>query len=278
MGVAPAAPWEKTGPFSETPSETATPLRQPLKTVCVSICCFESFDANQLITSQYLWATYFCLCRGNSRRCIALQQTHLSQAPCFQPLLCLAALISMLQTPRWLQTHVIDQAWSSLLSWIQTCFCRLRCSNRNRHLDAWLGTPVAVFHTFVSLWDILHPATLSQLQLCYKRVCPAAVVHSLTIRTSKKSWPMRTISTCTFYLVLVPVLFLLASPCTNKHCQQQALLYTATKRTCLCQKTVEFTDFLLSSVDEGAGTILFCGNSVQAIRSRREKLRVGGVF
>lgn len=49
MGVTAAAPWEKTGSFSETQSETATPLRQLLKTVCVLIICFESFHVDQLI-------------------------------------------------------------------------------------------------------------------------------------------------------------------------------------------------------------------------------------
>lgn len=46
MGVTAAAPWEKTGSFSKTPSETASPLRQQLKMVCVftQVCCFESFQ------------------------------------------------------------------------------------------------------------------------------------------------------------------------------------------------------------------------------------------
>lgn len=41
-----AAPWEMTGSFSKTPSETATSLRQQLKMVCVftQVCCFQSFQ------------------------------------------------------------------------------------------------------------------------------------------------------------------------------------------------------------------------------------------
>ncbi|KAK2842059.1 hypothetical protein Q5P01_012259 [Channa striata] len=53
---------------------------------------------------------------GDSRQCISSQQTQLSQTPWFQPLLCLAPLICRLQTSHWLQIHVTNWAWSSLLS------------------------------------------------------------------------------------------------------------------------------------------------------------------
>lgn len=43
-----AALWERTGSFSETPSEMATPLRQLLKMVCVHML-LESFPVDRLI-------------------------------------------------------------------------------------------------------------------------------------------------------------------------------------------------------------------------------------
>lgn len=56
MGVAAAAPWEKTGSFSRNPSETAAPPRQLLKTVSELIFIFES---DPLITHLYLNYLYF---------------------------------------------------------------------------------------------------------------------------------------------------------------------------------------------------------------------------
>lgn len=84
---------------------------------------------------------------------------------------------------------------------------------------------------------------------------------------------MRTISTSLFYFILVPVRFSLASPADINPCST----VPSGGQVCV-RKQFKFVSCLLIIFFEGAGKILFCGNPVQALRARREKLRVGVVY
>lgn len=167
MGVTAAAPQETTGSFCRTPSETATPLRQLPKTVCVfCCCCFQSFHTDLTITNHLMGCLLFLFfCRGKSKQHLSWQYNSLIQATFVQPLNCLAPLVGRFQTPHFLQTHNGHQDWSFIPSWIQTRFCRLRSSNTwggNQHPDTWLGTALAVFYTDVSA---------VRSSNCFKHVC-----------------------------------------------------------------------------------------------------------